>query len=528
MLSAADISTIDNTAGALATPSYPNPSGSTIWAPTFYDPFQVKHRRRTSKKQFSILEKAFNENPKPNAATRRELAEKLKMTVRGVQVWFQNRRAKAKAQKLKMAKKNGSTASSPSESEKNTSATNSPSENNNVENSTENVNNKKETKDNASDKTPSSPKELTEEPKPASLDIDNKLKLEKDYSLIGNPYFQVEDEANQGMIPFADTTPDYFFDKQEAALNQGFGPSPLHTDFYGGAPGAPLNMNRRSRAKSLPNVFHLGMYVSPQQQSLVNSLNPSLQFQGLHQHPQLPSQAQPYSLIGAPKSAAGSYSPQSLQFLRQKSPYSPNTFLYTQKAQSLPTMGPSNDSSASSPSLSGSEKSSQTRLSAGLAKHPDHIFYNGIDGAGLNRSRSYVNYMTSPGLGDNIPSPHSSTSNGNGYSPTYQGFIPDVSSINSIRQIDDSFGYMNNPYSLTQQSLNNPYTSNIQNFVPDLNAGTGVLQGIPAYPTGFNPGRRSSCPPEFLASVNSLQLSLDDNLTKQKGLETIKEDEGIE
>ncbi|ORX65706.1 Homeodomain-like protein, partial [Anaeromyces robustus] len=55
-----------------------------------------KHRRRTSKKQFSILEKAFNENPKPNAATRRELAEKLKMTVRGVQVWFQNRRAKAK------------------------------------------------------------------------------------------------------------------------------------------------------------------------------------------------------------------------------------------------------------------------------------------------------------------------------------------------------------------------------------------------------------------------------------------------
>ncbi|OUM56431.1 hypothetical protein PIROE2DRAFT_49460, partial [Piromyces sp. E2] len=72
-----------------------------MWAPTFYDPFQVKHRRRTSKKQFSILEKAFNENPKPNAATRRDLAEQLKMTVRGVQVWFQNRRAKAKAQKLK-------------------------------------------------------------------------------------------------------------------------------------------------------------------------------------------------------------------------------------------------------------------------------------------------------------------------------------------------------------------------------------------------------------------------------------------
>jgi len=70
MLSAADISTLDNTAGALTNPTFPNPNGSTIWAPTFYDPFQVKHRRRTSKKQFSILEKAFNENPKPNAATR--------------------------------------------------------------------------------------------------------------------------------------------------------------------------------------------------------------------------------------------------------------------------------------------------------------------------------------------------------------------------------------------------------------------------------------------------------------------------
>jgi len=498
-----------------------NPNGSTIWAPTFYDPFQVKHRRRTSKKQFSILEKAFNENPKPNAATRRELAEKLKMTVRGVQVWFQNRRAKAKAQKKK---KNGSTASSPSESEKNTSTTNSPSETTNVENSAENVNIKKENKDNASDKA-TSPKELTEEPKPATLDVDSKIKLEKDYSLIGNSYFQIEDDANQGMIPFTDPTPDYFFDKQEAALNQGFGPS-LHTDFYGGA---SLNMNRRSRAKSLPNVFPLGMYVSSQQHSLVNPLNQSLQFQGLHQHPQLPSQAQTYSLIGAPKTAAGSYSPQSLQFLRQKSAYSPNTLLYTQKAQSLPTMGPSNDSSTSSPTLSASEKNSQTRLSASLAKHPDHIFYNGIDGAGLNRNRGYVNYMTSPGLGENIPSPHSNTSNANGYSPSYQGFISDVSSINGIRPIDDSFSYMNTPYSLTTpQALNNPYTGNIQNFVPDLNTGSSVLQNIPAYPAGFNPGRRSSCPPEFLASVNSLQLSLDENLTKQKGLETIKEDEGIE
>jgi len=524
MLSAADISTLDNTAGALTNPTFPNPNGSTMWAPTFYDPFTVKHRRRTSKKQFSVLEKTFNENPKPNSAIRRDLADQLKMTPRGVQVWFQNRRAKAKAQKQKQAKaqKNSSTASSPSGSEKNSGSNNNESS---KESNTESVNTKKESSESLTDKTVSSPsstvKELKDDTK-SSLDLDNKLKLEKDYTLLSNPYFQVDDDTNQGMIPFADTTPDYFFDKQDAALNQGFGPSPLHNDFYGGA---PLNMNRRCRAKSLPNVFHLGMYVPPQQQQLANPLNQTLPFQGLHQHPQLPTQAQSYSLIGGQKSANGSYSPQSLQFLRQKSTYSPGAFLYTQKAQSLPTMGPSNDSATSSPSIS-SEKGSQTRLSAGLAKHPDHIFYSGIDGAGINRSRSYVNYMTSPGLGDNISSPHSTTSNG--YSPSYQSFIPDVSSINGIRPIDESFGYMNSPYGLSPQALNSPYGLAQQNFVPDLNAGTGVLQGIPSYPSGFNPGRRSSCPPEFLASVNSLQLSLDDNLTKQKGLETIKEDEGIE
>jgi len=498
MLSAAEISTLENTGGALTSSGFPNPNGSNIWAPTFYDPFQVKHRRRTSKKQFCILEKAFNENPKPNAATRRDLAEKLKMTVRGVQVWFQNRRAKAKAQRLKMAKKNGSTASSPSESEKNAKDSIESSNDSSSESTS-----KKESSDTITEKSVSSPsslKDIKDETK-SSLDIDNKLEKAK---LL---YFQVDDDASQGMVPFADTTPDYFFDKQEAALNQGFGPSPLSSDFYGSGP----LMNRRSRARSLPNVFHLGgMYISPQQQ-LANPLNQAIPFQGLHQHQQLQTQAQPYSLIGSQKAASGSYSPQSLQFLRQKSPYSPNSFLYTQKAQSLPTMGQSNDSATSSPSL-GSEKGSQ-RLSAGLAKHPD-IFY------GVDSRRGY--YMASPGLGDNIPSPTS-----NGYSPSYQGFIPDVSSINSMRQIDDSFGYMN-PYGIAQQTLSNPYASNIQNFVPDLNAGAGVIPGIPTYPSGFNPGRRSSCPPEFLASVNNLQYSLDDNLTKQKGLETIKEDEGIE
>ncbi|OZJ05630.1 hypothetical protein BZG36_01525 [Bifiguratus adelaidae] len=67
--------------------------------PTFYNPFEVKHRRRTSRTQFKVLEKTFQENPKPSAAARRVLAQNLAMTPRGVQVWFQNRRAKAKLQK---------------------------------------------------------------------------------------------------------------------------------------------------------------------------------------------------------------------------------------------------------------------------------------------------------------------------------------------------------------------------------------------------------------------------------------------
>lgn len=67
--------------------------------PTFYNPFEIKHRRRTSRAQFKVLERTFMENPKPSAAVRRILAQKLNMAPRGVQVWFQNRRAKAKLQK---------------------------------------------------------------------------------------------------------------------------------------------------------------------------------------------------------------------------------------------------------------------------------------------------------------------------------------------------------------------------------------------------------------------------------------------
>ncbi|MGB0797343.1 MAG: homeobox domain-containing protein [Paracoccaceae bacterium] len=61
-------------------------SSSTNSKPTFYNPFKVKQRRRTTKQQYKILEEVFQTNQKPNAAIRKELATKLGMTPRGVQV----------------------------------------------------------------------------------------------------------------------------------------------------------------------------------------------------------------------------------------------------------------------------------------------------------------------------------------------------------------------------------------------------------------------------------------------------------
>lgn len=64
--------------------------------PTFYNPFEVRHRRRTSRSQFKTLERAFSENCKPTSQVRKQLAHELNMSIRSIQVWFQNRRAKLK------------------------------------------------------------------------------------------------------------------------------------------------------------------------------------------------------------------------------------------------------------------------------------------------------------------------------------------------------------------------------------------------------------------------------------------------
>ncbi|KAI9106061.1 hypothetical protein DFS34DRAFT_644863 [Phlyctochytrium arcticum] len=68
-----------------------------------YNPFFHKTRRKTTKSQLEILERNFRTNTKPNAETRQVLARQLNMTPRGVQIWFQNRRAKEKASLRKNA-----------------------------------------------------------------------------------------------------------------------------------------------------------------------------------------------------------------------------------------------------------------------------------------------------------------------------------------------------------------------------------------------------------------------------------------
>jgi len=57
---------------------------------------QPKKRQRTSPSQLEVLEKIYQQEKLPSSDLRKELAVKLKMTPRRVQVWFQNKRAKEK------------------------------------------------------------------------------------------------------------------------------------------------------------------------------------------------------------------------------------------------------------------------------------------------------------------------------------------------------------------------------------------------------------------------------------------------
>ncbi|KAH9892902.1 hypothetical protein C8Q73DRAFT_699790 [Cubamyces lactineus] len=73
-----------------------------------YTPNEVKHRKRTTRAQLKVLEGVYKYDTKPNASLRKKLAAELDMTPRGVQVWFQNRRAKTKQQAKKAEAAKGS------------------------------------------------------------------------------------------------------------------------------------------------------------------------------------------------------------------------------------------------------------------------------------------------------------------------------------------------------------------------------------------------------------------------------------
>lgn len=55
-----------------------------------------KKRQRATPKQLSVLRSEFLINSTPNAKIREEIGRKIDMTERSVQIWFQNKRAKAK------------------------------------------------------------------------------------------------------------------------------------------------------------------------------------------------------------------------------------------------------------------------------------------------------------------------------------------------------------------------------------------------------------------------------------------------
>lgn len=56
------------------------------------DPLIPKRRRRTTPAELAILEAEYRVKPRPDPIERAHLAERLGMTVRAVQVWYQNRR----------------------------------------------------------------------------------------------------------------------------------------------------------------------------------------------------------------------------------------------------------------------------------------------------------------------------------------------------------------------------------------------------------------------------------------------------
>jgi hypothetical protein len=76
---------------------------------------RLEERRRLTKEQKKVLEAVFELDPLPSAKTKRTLAGELGMSLRSVQMWFQNQRAKLRKRE-KESKDGGEGVSSPSSS----------------------------------------------------------------------------------------------------------------------------------------------------------------------------------------------------------------------------------------------------------------------------------------------------------------------------------------------------------------------------------------------------------------------------
>lgn len=79
-----------NNDNAITTTTSSDPTNSD--APTT----SVRKRTRATAEQLSVLEDTFAANVSPNSKLRKELSERLQMSERSIQIWFQNRRAKVK------------------------------------------------------------------------------------------------------------------------------------------------------------------------------------------------------------------------------------------------------------------------------------------------------------------------------------------------------------------------------------------------------------------------------------------------
>ena len=68
------------------------------WDPLWEEESKKKREARVSftTEQISILETHYEVNPFPKAALREEIGDELGLTAKKVEVWFKNRRAKAK------------------------------------------------------------------------------------------------------------------------------------------------------------------------------------------------------------------------------------------------------------------------------------------------------------------------------------------------------------------------------------------------------------------------------------------------